>query len=62
MAGVTVAAWFAEAWGIMLLVGIAHRDWWHLMLTMGWHAALPLAFVTTAFTLGGAAVGGATKS
>jgi hypothetical protein len=40
--GGLVAVWVVGAWWLMLGVGIAHRDWWPLMPTMSYHAALIL--------------------
>lgn len=42
LVGGLFAVWLLGAWWLMLGVGIAHRDWWHLMPTMSFHAAMIL--------------------
>lgn len=48
--------WFGGAWLLMIGVGIAHRDWWPLMPTLGFRGALPLSFVFGGFAGGLTAV------
>lgn len=40
---------FVSAWGVMLLVGIAHHDWWPVIPTMSYNTALLICFVLVAF-------------
>lgn len=36
-----------ESWLLMLIVGIVHLNWWHLVPTMGFNTALVLAALTS---------------
>jgi uncharacterized membrane protein len=47
LVGGALAVWMLSAWWLMLFVGIAHRDWWPLVPTMSYHAALILSLFTT---------------
>jgi hypothetical protein len=49
-----LAGWLLVAWSLMLTVGVAHHDWWHVIPLMSYHTALAISFVGTAI---GALVG-----
>lgn len=36
------ACWLAGAWGTMIVVGVAHASWWHVIPTMGYGTAFAL--------------------
>lgn len=51
LALITVASWLIFGWMLMLEIGVAHRDWWHLLPTMSYHAALAISAIGVLFGL-----------
>ena len=45
------AFWPVSAWDFMLVAGVVHRDWWHLVPPMGVGAAFALGGLTTLFAI-----------
>jgi hypothetical protein len=37
----------ASAWSLMIIVGVAHGSWWHLIPTMSYGTALGLVFIAS---------------
>jgi hypothetical protein len=44
-------AWLSGAWGTMIVVGIAHSSWWHIIPTMGYGTAFALDAVPVLFAV-----------
>lgn len=42
----SAASAVVSAWGLMLLVGIAHLDWWPVIPTMSFNTSLTIAAVS----------------
>lgn len=38
--------WLADAWGLMVTVGVAHGSWWAVIPVMGYGTALTLSFIS----------------
>lgn len=41
-----IAAWLVSAWSLMLMVGIAHIDWWSVIPVMSYGTAVSIAGVS----------------
>ncbi len=41
-----IAGWITSAWGIMLVVGILHNDYWNFIPPMGFNTAFTIVGVT----------------
>lgn len=59
--GLFIAAWFGEAWGIMLLIGNLH-GWTSAVPLMSWNSATSVALPVVVFSIFGAGVAGALKA
>jgi hypothetical protein len=43
-----IAAWLVSAWSLMLMVGIAHLDWWSVIPLMSYGTAVSITAVSVA--------------
>jgi hypothetical protein len=51
LAAVSLTIVIGGAWSLMIAAGIAHRDWWHVIPTMGFATAAALTFWPWFFTM-----------
>lgn len=57
LAALIFACWFAGAFELMILVGIAHGSWWAFIPTMSY----PVAFAIMSMPVAGAMLSGIVK-
>ena len=54
---VAAVLWLLGSWSLMLTVGIAHLDWWHLVPVMSFQVADTITGVAVLFAVVTGAVG-----